>query len=235
VLTAFVMLAAPLGARERLAHELGEFEFLASSTGVLIAAPHGTYDVNTALLAIDVARRIGAGYVVGRRFTVDGTRLNVNRPTEGAGLACAREPRTARAEEVYGLYTQAVIAAAAGRSLRLYVEIHGNSDSRTDQLIEIATTGISRKHAQDVSETYPAMLARVRKRVPAYPDLGLLIEPLDRVTFTAACVKSAGIAGTDLVPRMVHFELPRSAREHNSRESTAPLIAEVVRRLLDER
>lgn len=235
MLAALVVLVAPVIAQERLAHELGEFEFLSTSTGVLITAPHGTYDANTAPLAVEAARRLGAGYVVARRFTVDGTRINVNRPTEGAGLTCAREPRTARAKEVYGLYTQLVSSAAVGHPLRLYVEIHGNSDSRTSQQVEIATTGISRDQARSVKDAYPAILVRAREQVPAYPDLALLVEPLDRVIFNASCAKSVGIFGTDLVPRVVHFEFPRSARERESREATALLIAEIVRRLLGER
>ncbi len=227
--------AGPVIAQERLAHELGEFESLPSSTGVLIAAPHGTFDTNTAPLAVAAARRRGAGYVVARRFTVNGTRINVNRPTEGANLACAREPHTARAKEVYGLYTRIVSTAAMGRPLRLYVEIHGNSDSRTAQLIEIATTGISRSQAQSVSEGFPAMLVRAREQMPAYPEIALRIEPLDRLVFVAACVKSIGIAGTDLVPRAAHIELPRSLRAKESQQATALLIAEIVRGLSGER
>ena len=235
VATALIVLAAPVTAQERLGHELGEFEFLPTSTGVLITAPHGTYDANTAPLAVEVARRLGAGYVVARRFTVDQTRINVNRPTEGAGLACAREPHTARAKEVYGLYAQVVSTTSVGRPLRLYVEIHGNSDSRTSQRIEIATTGISRDQARSVKDAYPAILVRAREQVPVYPELALLVEPLDQVVFNASCAKSVGIFATDLVPRVVHFEFPRSVRERESREATALLIAEIVRVLMAER
>ena len=92
------------------------FEFPPASTGVLIAAPRGTYESSTAQLAVEAARRLGAAYVVARRFTVGQTRINVNRPTEGAGLACAREARMARAEEVYGLYARCGPMAAAGES-----------------------------------------------------------------------------------------------------------------------
>lgn len=235
VATSFVALVVPVMAQERLAHELGEFEFLPTSTGVLIAAPHGTYDANTALLAVEAARRLGAGYVVARRFTVGRTRINVNRPTEGAGLACAQEPRTARAKEVYGLYTGLVNTAAVGRPLRLYVEIHGNSDPRTERQVEIATTGIDVGEARSARDEYPPTLARVREQVPGYPELALLVEPLDRVFFTASCAKSVGIFGTDLVPRVVHFEFPRSARERDTLEATALLIAEIVRRFLGDR
>jgi hypothetical protein len=140
---ALIALIAPVAAQERRAHELGEFESLPTTTGILITAPHGTHDINTAPLAVEVARQLGAGYVVARRFTVDGTRINVNRPTGGAGLACAHEAHTARAKEVYGLYSGLVSAAARSRPLRLYVEIHGNANPQTARQVEIVTTGIS--------------------------------------------------------------------------------------------
>lgn len=234
MLSALALPAAPVIAQERFAHALGELEYLPSSTGVLIAAPHGTYDANTAPVAIAVARKLGAGFVVARRFTVDGTRINVNRPTEGAGLTCHREFRTERAQEIYGLYSQTVSIAALKRPLRLYVEIHGNSEPRTSQTIEIATTGISRSQALSVSNAYPDILGRTRKQMPAYPEIGLLVEPLNRVYFEAACAKSTGIFSTDLVPRVMHFELPRSARTREAQEATALLIAEIVRKLLAE-
>ena len=226
------LLAAPVFAQERVDHPLGELEYLPSPTGVLIAAPHGTYDANTAPIAIAVARKLGAGFVVARRFTADGKRINVNRPTEGAGLTCQREYRTRRAQEIYGLYTQAVGAAALNRPLRLYVEIHGNSEPRTSQTIEIATTGISRSEASSLSAAYPDILGRNRRQIPAYPEIGVLIEPLDRVYFEAACAKSIGIFSIDLVPRVMHFELPRSTRMGEAQEGTAQLIAEIVRRFL---
>lgn len=231
---ALVTSVAPALAQERLVHELGEFEFSSSSAAILITAPHGTYDANTALLATRIARRLGAGYVAARQFTADRTRINVNRPTEGAGLACAQERHTVRAQEVYDLYTRLLRTVAAGRPLRLYVEIHGNSNPRSARQIEIATSGISPSEVQSVKEDYPAVLARTRERLPAYPELTLLVEPLDRMFFTASCAKSVGILSTDFAPRAIHFELPRSTRERESLEATAALVADIVGGFLRE-
>jgi hypothetical protein len=233
-----IALATPVIAQERVTHPLGEFEYLSgatAATGVVIAAPHGTFDANTAELAVAVAHRLGTGYVVARRFTVDGARINVNRPTEGAGLSCARESHTARAQEVYGLYSKVVSAAALARPLRLYVEIHGNSDARTTQKIEVATTGFSRDQARSMKDAYPAILARARSQLSEYPDLALLVTPYDRVVFDASCAKSLGILNTSLVPRAMHFELPRSARQRESRDATVQLISDIVRQILDEK
>lgn len=233
-----VALAVPMASvvgQERRAHALGEFEFLPTSTGVLITAPHGTFDANTASLAVEAARRLGAGYVVARRFTVARTRINVNRPTEGAHLACAQELHTERAKEVYGLYAELVKTAASGRPLRQYVEIHGNTREQAARQIEVATTGVSVAEARSLKDEYAAMLARRREQVPDYPELALLIQPLDRVFFTASCAKTIGILATDLVPRAIHFELPRSGRAPEAIDATAALIADMVRGLSGER
>ena len=236
VLVALVLATAACSvvAQERLEHALGEIELLPTSTGVLVAAPHGTHDANTAEVAVETARRLGAGYVVARRFAADRTRINVNRPTEGASRKCAEESHTPRAREVYGLYTRAVSTAAMGRPLRLYVEVHGNSNPQTAKKIEVATTGLTAEEARRVRDAYPAILARSREHAPEYPDLALLVEPLDRIFFTASCAKSIGLFSTDLVPRVVHLEFPRSARERDTIEATALLIAGIVRRLLGE-
>ena len=232
---ALALLAAPVIAQEHRAHQLGEVEFLASATGVLIAAPHGLYDTNTAALAVEAARQLGAGYVVARGFRVDGVRINVNRPTEGANItSCRREFQSARAKEVYDLYLQAVSAASGGRPLRLYVEIHGNADPRTAKKVEIASTGISRAQARSLKDAYPDILVRAQKITPAFAQLELLVEPLDQVYFNAGCAKQVGILYTNLVPHGIHFEFPRSARESESRDATVLLIVEVVRKFLAE-
>ncbi|OFX35319.1 MAG: hypothetical protein A2Z07_13140 [Armatimonadetes bacterium RBG_16_67_12] len=97
-----------------------------SINGVLIAAPHGTYDRNTAAIAITTARRLGAGYVVFRGIP-SGARINVNRPTEGAGRRCPDETPTERARSVYDTYVMMVRAAAGPNPLSFHVEIHGHA------------------------------------------------------------------------------------------------------------
>ncbi len=112
LLLAVFTLVVSSAAQERVRDEQGEFEYLAAPGGVLIAAPHGTYDVNTAPLAIAVAGRLGAGYVVFRGSTGAGAWINVNRPTEGAGRSCPNEPHTDRARATYETYVRLVRAAA---------------------------------------------------------------------------------------------------------------------------
>jgi len=220
------------GAQERARHALGEFEYAVASNGVLIAAPHGTSDANTPPIALEAAKRAGAGYIVAWRFFADKVRINVNRPTEGAFLPCAQESPSERAQSVYGTYSSIVDRAAGGTPLRLYVEIHGNSNPKTAQNIEVATVGFSAAEAQALKDAFPAMLAAVRQSAPDFPELALLIEPADQITYTAACAKKLGVFSR--VPRGVHFEFPRSARDRNTIPGAALIVAEIVRRLQEK-
>jgi len=232
--TAALLLLAGIGAasaQERQRHALGEFESRASSNGVLVTAPHGTFDANSGPIAIEAARLAGAGHVVASRFVVDKVRINVNRPTEGAFQGCAQEARTERAKDVYEAYSARVASAAGGKPLRLYVEVHGNSNPKTAQNIEVATIGIDAAEARAVRDAYPEMLARVRAAVPGFPELALAIEPVDRITYTARCAKEFGLFTREFAQRGVHFEFPRSAREFDAARGAAMLVADVVRRL----
>ncbi len=221
-------------AQERVSHEAGEFEYLGSSTGVMVAAPHGTFDANTAALAINTARRLGAGYVV-FRGSGRGLRINVNRPTEGAGRACANEVRSDRAHAVYDTYAQLVRIAGGSDRLPLYVEIHGNAESRSAQNIETASKGVTVAQAQTMKDGYPTILAAIRHDWPGYPALHLLVEPADRIFFTASCAKALGILSTDLVPRALHFEFPRAAREPGLLDATSALTASLLKQFLQPR
>lgn len=235
VLGALLVSWDALYAQERLTHRLGEFEYQDSANGILICAPHGTYDKNTDEIAIEAARSLGAGYIVARRFTVYGTRLNVNRPSEGAGrLYSAQESRTKRSREVFEIYSDLVRKASGGRPLRLYVEIHGNSSPLSAYRIELASTGVSRDEALRLKEVFPAMIHDVSEGTRKYPHLKLLVEPVDRITYVAGGVKSFGVMADELVPRALHFELPQSARQSQTCAATAALIAAIAKQIVDQ-
>ncbi len=232
---AALVLAASPAAQERVRHDAGEFEYFVSPTGVLIAAPHGTYDANTAAIAIDTARKLGAGYIVFRGIDGQGLRINVNRPTEGAGRECTNEVRSDRAKAVYETYTRLVRVAAGRERPSLYVEIHGNAESRSAHNIETASKDVTAAEATAMKGGYPAILAAARQEWPRFPALGLLVEPLDRIFLTASCAKAVGILSTDLVPRALHFEFPRAARDQSLLEATSGLTANLVKRFLQPR
>jgi len=208
----------------------GVFEYMASATGVVIAAPHGTYDINTPPIAISIAVQLHAGYIV-FRGAAPGLRINVNRPTEGAGRTCANEPLTERARSTYETYVRLVRVAAGTARLPLYVEIHGNAEPRTAQDIEVAAKGTGANDARALKEAYPLLLAAVRRRSPSFPALDLRIEPADQLFFTATCTKTLGIFSTEMIERALHFELPRAARQEPILDATAALISGLLRAL----
>lgn len=214
---AALLFPAAAAGQERIRHALGEFEYSRASNGVLIAAPHGTFDANTPPIAIAAARELQAAYLIASRFAPDKVRINVNRPTEGAFLPCSKEQETERAKDVFDAYARLV-----GTPERLYVEIHGNSNPNTAQNIEVATVGVTSEQAQALKDAY---------KQSGLFDLNLLIEPLEKITYSAFCAKKLGPLGK--APRALHFEFPRSARETHMTGRSARLVAVMVRRLLE--
>jgi hypothetical protein len=216
-------------AGERFEHNLGHFETTSMTQGIIIAAPHGTYDIRTDVLAKDVARIIGAGHIVARGFSSGTSRVNVNRPTEGAGRTCERERHTERARDVYDHYARLIGKSCDGKPLRLYVEVHGHTSIPFLNRLEIATTGITMEEARRLKERFPAFLAQAKALYPAYPELEIRIEPIDKIYFGAGCNKKIGYISTRHMDRALHMEIPRSARTPETLEATAALVSSIVR------
>jgi len=228
-------LALGAQAQERAYHSLGDFEYRVTANGILVGAPHGTSDAHTPEIVLEASRQLRSGYLIARRFFVNRVRINVNRPTEGAFLPCDEEVHSERAKEVYAMYQDLARKAAAGQTLRLYIDVHGNSNPKAAQDIHVATKGISAAEARRAKEAFPALLAKLRARLPDYPEIGLMMEPVDRVLYTAGCTKKHGVLGLDFVPRSLHLEFPRAAREGDNRLGSGELVAAIVRLLLEER
>jgi hypothetical protein len=185
--------------------------------GFVVAAPHGSADVNTGDIADEVARRTGFGLVVATGFSLEpdtpqrpGRRYQVNRPTEGVpGRSPSEEVTTAAAREVYAEFERRVLETAQGR-LALYTEIHGNGHRETSGRIEIATVGVDRSDAWRL-RTLLELIRDVRVRAhPGAPVLAVLVEPLDPIRYTASASKQAGVLR--LPARALHIEIPKSAR-----------------------
>jgi hypothetical protein len=221
------LLAVPAVSQQTQTLALGNFEWEVASNGILVTAPHGTFDHNTAAIAVKAAKHLKAGYVVARGFN-PGVRINVSRPTEGSGLACNREQQTGRAHEVYLEYDRLVALASGGTPQRLYIEVHGNARAETSGNVEIATKGISADEAAQVKAAFPAFLNIVKMEWPSYPALQLLIEPVDRVYWTAMCAKRIGTMVSDKLPRALHFEFLVAAREEPMIRGAGLLAARIV-------
>lgn len=216
-------------AAERFDHPFGRFETQTTKNGIIIAAPHGTYDIRTDALAQEAARKLGAGYIIARGFSRGTSRINVNRPTEGAAKTCEREQQTERAREVYAQYVRLIEKSSDGQPLRLYVELHGHTSLPFLNRLEIATTGFSFEESRRLKEQFPSFLAQAKAVNRDYPDLDLLIEPVDKVFFGAGCNKKMGYLSTGRTVRSLHMEIPRSARAPENLEATAVLVSALVR------
>ncbi len=210
----------------------GQIDVRPGLAGVVVAAPHGTSDVNTADMAAEIARRTGFGLVVatGFSFPADGDagparRYQVNRPLEGVpGRPAAEHEPTEPARRVYEIYEQRVLEAAQG-TLRFYAELHGNARQACAGQIEIATVGVDRELAlrlRALAELIRDAHLRFNGEVER---LAVLVEPADAVTYRASGAKRDGILR--LPERALHIELPRCARR-DWREAYTAILADFL-------
>ena len=210
--------------------EPGSFTVERGQPGLVIGAPHGTSDIATDRMGQDLARRTGWSAVIARGFSgrgPGGPRLHVNRPTESApGASAASEIESGDARQVYEAYAAHVAAAAQG-PLRLYVEVHGNAHEESAARIEIATVGVDRDAAWRL-RTLLELIRDTHLDGSAARDAGgerlrleVLVEPLDRIHYTASAAKARGLLRT--VPCALHIELPRAARTTHREVYTAVL------------
>jgi hypothetical protein len=198
--------------------DLGRFDTIPSRAGppgIVLGAPHGTYDAFTAEVAAQLAFRTGLAAVIARGFTPtetgDGRRINVNRPTERHVTLTDREFETERARKTYEQYRRSVLSAARA-NLELYLEIHQNSGSR----IEVATVGLSKHEARLVKDAYHAARDRALAGRSEIAIIDLAIEPLDEIEVGAWAAKTNGILA--LAHRSLHFELPANGVMSSARQ-----------------
>ena len=173
--------------------------------GFVVAAPHGSSDVNTDEMAVATGFAMEPDSLV-----LGGGRYQVNRPLEGVpGRPASESVPSDAARRVYEAYERRVLEAAQG-PLRFYAEIHGNNRSECAGQIEIATVGVDRELAlrlRTLAELIRDAHLRSRREVQR---LDVLVEPVDAVTYRASGAKRDGILR---VPeRALHIELPKCAR-----------------------
>ena len=185
--------------------------------GVVLAAPHGTADCNTGVIVKNLARDTGMPAVIASRFSRKETgdhRINVNRPTEGAGLSSNQEIWTPRAAHVWDEYRRLMLEAGAPR-LALYIEIHCNNHPATGGMIEVATKGVGADKAALLKRRY----YEARDRIVAgnTPKVDLKMEPVDPVYMSAGAAKNHGAMG--LAPVAIHIEIPGPITNLATRET----------------
>jgi hypothetical protein len=191
---------------------VGQIDVRPGRQGLVVAAPHGTSELDTGEMAAEIARRTGFGLVVASGFALadDGGRDQVNRPFEGvAGRPASEQASSDVAREVYALYERRVLEAAQGR-LRFYAEIHGNRREACAGQIEIATVGVDHELALRLRALAELIRDAHLRGHGEVPRLAVLVEPVDAVTYRASAAKRDGILR--LPERALHIELPRCAR-----------------------
>ena len=173
--------------------------------GVVVGAPHGTFDVHTARVVRRICLDTGLAGVVATGFTPtesgDDWRINVNRPSERHVSLTLSEIQTARARTVFEQFKKSVLAAAGGK-LDLYVDIHQNAGTR----IEVASVGISSKEAQRIKDIFRSLRNQALAGRPDIAVVELAIEPVDELEVGAWPAKADGIL--KLAAKSLHFELP---------------------------
>lgn len=208
---------------------LGEFRVVPGRPGLVVGVPHGTYDEGSDPIGILAGRLTGAGVVVATGFCgprTGGVRLNVNRPTEGAGQGC--EQVTPRARAAHAAYVTRVRTVAAG-PLAAYVEVHGNRHPRATARVEVATAGVDRPLARHLARAAADALSGLQRAVGA--GLELAVEP-EAVLWLRASAARRWPPFAE-ARQVLHVEFPRLARHTpEAREAAARLVAALVRSLV---
>jgi hypothetical protein len=196
--------------------------------GIVLGAPHGTFDEHTAEVVKEVSYRTGLAAVIATGFTpteCGGWRINVNRPSERRYPSGDIEIESKRSQEVYHNFKDAVLEASQN-DLSLYVDIHQNGRQEN---IEVATVGVSKQEAQLIKKAYLAVRDRVLRFTPGVASVDLLIEPLDVIEIGAWAAKAEGIL--KVAKKSLHFELPLQSTLESSkaRKAYTDILTAVLR------
>ncbi len=198
--------------------------------GVVIGAPHGTFDQYTATLAKNLSLMTGLATVIGTGFTpveANGWRINVNRPTEKTFPLEGLEIHSSRARETYAKFKNLILEASAG-DLEFYFDFHQYGDGGT---IQVATVGVSPDEARVVNNLYYEISGQVLGRRSELTKVPFLIEPLDGLEMGAWPAKAEGILG--VAKRGLHIEIPQSALANaESRKAYTQILVGLLKRCL---
>jgi hypothetical protein len=200
--------------------------------GIVMGAPHGSFDWYTRELVEELSYRTALAGVVTRGFTpteCNGWRINVNRPTERRYPNDTLERTTDRAKEVYHQFTARIVEASGG-PLERYIEVHQNS---SEPNIEVDFRNFQYRAAQ-IKRAYTEIHERVLRDLPQVPKVDLRIEPVDQVAIGAWATKDHGIL--QLAKSSLHFELPAQFVFHgnSSRREYTKILAELIDFIVEE-
>ena len=197
--------------------ELGTLMVQNQESNFIITAPHGTNDYKTDEVAAGLCENLGWDCVIAKDYRRPGQRINVNRPTEGAGLAADNENHSEQARIVFETFIGKINEINPPEHRLLYVEIHGNSRPQSVRNIEIALVNFSAKQARKLKEVFNENLKSSEVLdLSAYDLLPLrvLVEGIDSITFRATGSKKFGSLGVigKTKTKVIHIELPKVLR-----------------------
>jgi len=211
-----LVVAALVGQAHASPLRLGYFNTFKSDSRMMIAAPHGGFDLNTDLLALRLVRRLGWSCVAATGFRKKSRPINVNRPTEGVGLKSSQERHTEDARIVYDAFMKH-IEEVSPNGIDFYVEIHGMNRPEIYDHIQIATVGISTDDAEKIKRLFGREIAKLGLNYQ------VTIEGIDDIHFTAMGAKTFGSLKD--VSRALHIELPWGLRVQQMTEGVELLAA----------
>lgn len=192
---------------------MGTFTMFNRQSPFLIAAPHGEYDIKTSDLVYEYCEQVRWDCLVAEGFRDARTMINVNRPTAGARLAETRF--TDSAALVYSQYVSR-IRRLSPRVL-FYTEIHGHEHAKLDDVVDIATVGISVDQGKFIYTTLKNAMI-----VQGLGHLEVRIDVLESIHYKATHARRFGVLS--FLSPALHIELPRSAR-HELRHQTVRALA----------
>jgi len=175
-----------------------------NSSKFILSAPHGKFDMQTGLIAKAVHEGLPKWTcVVVEGFRRHMTPINVNRPTEGIGLAPEEEIHTEAAKKAYEQYMHTIEAICP--IPQWYVELHGNKRRASSLFVEVATHGLSVEQAKEIKRDWGYLLC-----IHGLEEFSIQIEPIDHIYYSATGNKCMG-AMSQIAPSL-HIELPESLR-----------------------
>jgi hypothetical protein len=197
--------------------------------GIVIAAPHEGYDINTEPIAHTIASDSGLAFVAASFFRDLRVKryINVNRPTGMLSKDFNRENKNKespfpRADEVYQTYRHLLRFAASSLPAKLLIEIHGHSrrdiDNKKMQLIEVAHRGVSDFRLRLLRARYLRLCSKagISKPVPMF------FEGIDEnyeykgrkynFRYKALNTKRIGSLNPKICDAAIHIELPSTLR-----------------------
>jgi len=199
----------------------GSFKITDRDSNIVVSAPHGTYDINTGEITDRVCKKLEVNCIVSKGFIPKGTRINVNRPTEGVGIKSGKEPVTERARNTYKTYLDA-ITRITNRNLEWYFEIHGSKVKG----MEVALHNLTKDEAIIIKAILEEQWSSESNTKTA-----IKVQGIDKIRMTGNAVKKFGVVHK-LQPKYVQFEFSRELR--NDKKLLSGFLVGAIKRIKNE-